>query len=72
MSSPGSIALADGWQVNAGQTVQAFYTAGDTQSAADELAVFYRLNQHGIADEWHLARTSPLTLRPEIPDTLKI
>ena len=72
VSSPGSVALADGWQVYAGQTVQAFFSAGDTQSAADELAVFYRLNQHGVADEWHLARTSPLTLRPEIPDTLDL
>ncbi len=72
VTSPGAAALADGWQVYAGQTVQAFYSTGDVQSAPEELAVFYRLNRHGVADEWHLARSSPLTLRPEIPDTLDL
>lgn len=72
VSSPGVVALADGWQVYAGQTVQAFFTVGDIQSAAEELAVFYRLNRHGVADEWHLARSSPLTLRLETPDTVDL
>ena len=72
VSSPGVVALADGWQVYAGQTVQAFFATGDIQSAAEELAVFYRLNRHGVADEWHLARSSPLTLRLETPDTVDL
>ena len=72
VSSPGITTLADGWQVYAGQTVQAFFSAGDVQSAPDELTVFYRLNRHGVADEWHMVRSSPLTLRLETPDTVDL
>ncbi len=72
ITSPGITSLSDGWQVYAGQTVQAFFSTGDVQSAPDEIAVFYRLNRHGVADEWHMARSSPLTLRLETPDTVDL
>ena len=72
VSSPSITTLADGWQVYAGQTAQAFFSTGDVQSAPDEIAVFYRLNRHGVADEWHMARSSPLTLRLETPDTVDL
>jgi ligand-binding sensor domain-containing protein len=72
INSPGMATLADGWQVFAGQTVQAFYTVGDIQSSTEELAVFYRLNRHGVAESWRPAGTSPLALRLETPDTVDL
>lgn len=72
VSSPGMAALADGWQVFAGQTVQAYFTVGDLQAAPEELAVFYRLKGHGIAGPWRQAGASPLALRLETPDTVDL
>ncbi len=72
INSPGLVTLADGWQVYAGQTVQAFFAVGDTQSSPEELAVFYRLNRHGVAEAWRLAGASPLALRLETPDTVDL
>jgi hypothetical protein len=72
VSSPGMVAQADGWRVFAGQTMQVFFTVGDIQSSTDELAVFYRLNRHGVAEPWRLAGSSPLALRLETPDTVDL
>ncbi len=71
-SSPGLVNSLDSVQVYAGRTIQVVFTVGDMQSLPQELAVFYRLNRHGVANPWREVINSPLALRVETPDTVDL
>lgn len=72
VSSEGMVLRNDMHRVFAGRPVEVSFSAGDIQSAAGELRIFYRINHGTAAEPWREVRNGPFELRFSTPDVVNV